>query len=285
MRGATYFYDQKHGRLTIFLHSFAYPFGDFSGELVQLKLAADGAMESIDDRGAHQPVYSIELEPELLGAIFQGDWRAAPPGPAERDPAGLRRCDPGRRGPSLLRAPRDRHRAYAQGRLDRFQCGPRGAGRIDLDPAADEEFLPDQPARLASQGQGSADGVYRRAPGIRKTRFSKTTSTISTLGSAARKAFTASGRRSEYFFSKEPRDLTIAEMATIAGMISSPNRYNPMRHRGTARIRRNEVLSSMLQDGYISQAAYDSRADRADAPARTLHRDQRRAVFCRLRQA
>jgi penicillin-binding protein 1B len=62
---------------------------------------------------------------------------------------------------------------------------------------------------------------------------------------------------SEFFFSKEPRDLTIAEMATIAGMIRSPNRYNPIRHAEVARVRRNEVLSSMLQDGYVSKAAYD----------------------------
>ncbi|MDB5107641.1 MAG: family penicillin-binding protein, partial [Candidatus Binatus sp.] len=54
--------------------------------------------------------------------------------------------------------------------------------------------------------------------------------------------------------------LTIGEMATIAGMISSPNRINPLRHPETARVRRNEVLGSMLQDGYLSKAAYDAAA-------------------------
>jgi membrane peptidoglycan carboxypeptidase len=63
---------------------------------------------------------------------------------------------------------------------------------------------------------------------------------------------------SEYYFSKEPRDLSIGEMASIAGMISSPNRLNPMRHPDLARIRRNEVLASMLQDGYISSGAYQT---------------------------
>ena len=46
-------------------------------------------------------------------------------------------------------------------------------------------------------------------------------------------------------------------MATIAGMIRSPNRFNPIRHNAAARVRRNEVLAAMLQDGYISKAAYD----------------------------
>ena len=65
---------------------------------------------------------------------------------------------------------------------------------------------------------------------------------------------------SEFYFSKEPRNLTIGEMATIAGMISSPNRLNPLHHPRLAEQRRNEVLGLMLADGYISKAAYDSAA-------------------------
>src|ERR1700730_8292101 len=37
-----YYYNQKHGKLLIFLHNFPYPFKDFAGELVGLKLAKDG---------------------------------------------------------------------------------------------------------------------------------------------------------------------------------------------------------------------------------------------------
>src|ERR1700675_2255595 len=43
-----YYYDQKHGRLLIFLHSFQYPYKDFDGELVAFKLARDGTVTSID---------------------------------------------------------------------------------------------------------------------------------------------------------------------------------------------------------------------------------------------
>ena len=41
-------------------------------------------------------------------------------------------------------------------------------------------------------------------------------------------------------------------------MISSPNRLNPLRHPDAARPRRDEVLASMLEDGYISKSAYDA---------------------------
>ncbi|HXM88820.1 MAG TPA: penicillin-binding transpeptidase domain-containing protein, partial [Candidatus Acidoferrum sp.] len=50
----------------------------------------------------------------------------------------------------------------------------------------------------------------------------------------------------------------IGEMATIAGLISSPNRLNPLHHPDAARPRRDEVLASMLEDGYIDKSAYDA---------------------------
>src|SRR5271157_3115690 len=36
-----YSFDRKSGRLDIFLHSFAYPYGNFGGELVELTLKGD----------------------------------------------------------------------------------------------------------------------------------------------------------------------------------------------------------------------------------------------------
>lgn len=75
---------------------------------------------------------------------------------------------------------------------------------------------------------------------------------------------------SEFYFSKEPRDLTIGEMATIAGMISSPNRLNPLHHPKLAEQRRNEVLGLMLADGYISKAAYDTAATEPLRPRETF---------------
>ena len=54
------------------------------------------------------------------------------------------------------------------------------------------------------------------------------------------------------FFGKELKDLTLAEGATIAGMIQSPSRYAPDRHPEKAVERRNVVLGAMARDGVIS---------------------------------
>lgn len=54
------------------------------------------------------------------------------------------------------------------------------------------------------------------------------------------------------FFGKELKDLTLAESATIAGMIQSPNRYAPDRHPDESTARRKTVLGAMARDGFIT---------------------------------
>ncbi|MBD0369438.1 MAG: PBP1A family penicillin-binding protein [Pyrinomonadaceae bacterium] len=54
------------------------------------------------------------------------------------------------------------------------------------------------------------------------------------------------------YFGKELKDLTLAESATIAGMIQSPSRYSPERHADAALARRNTVLGTMVRDGAIT---------------------------------
>src|ERR1043166_2442570 len=55
------------------------------------------------------------------------------------------------------------------------------------------------------------------------------------------------------FFGKELRDLTLAEAATLAGMIQSPGRYSPLRNPDAAQERRNVVLAAMLENGKITR--------------------------------
>jgi 1A family penicillin-binding protein len=54
------------------------------------------------------------------------------------------------------------------------------------------------------------------------------------------------------FFAKEPRDLTIAEAATIAGLIHAPNLDSPLRHPDRARARRDQILALMAENSWIS---------------------------------
>ena len=68
-----YSFDKKRGKLDLFLHSFSYPYGEFGGELVELNLKGD-AIDSMIDPVTKKPIFSIELEPELISGIFEGEW-------------------------------------------------------------------------------------------------------------------------------------------------------------------------------------------------------------------
>jgi penicillin-binding protein 1B len=56
------------------------------------------------------------------------------------------------------------------------------------------------------------------------------------------------------FFGKEIRDLTLAEAALMAGLVKAPNHYAPHSRLNEALARRNAVLDSMAERGYITRA-------------------------------
>jgi len=56
------------------------------------------------------------------------------------------------------------------------------------------------------------------------------------------------------YFSKSPDQLSIAEMATIAGLAPAPSLYAPDKNPEAAKVRRNLVLQRMQEDGVITAA-------------------------------
>ena len=62
------------------------------------------------------------------------------------------------------------------------------------------------------------------------------------------------------YFSKEPKDLTVPEAATLVGLCKNPSYYNPVRHPERGQERRNVVLAQMQKAGFLSQEDYDKYA-------------------------
>lgn len=62
---------------------------------------------------------------------------------------------------------------------------------------------------------------------------------------------------SERYFGKDVSDLTLSECAVLAAITKSPTAYNPISHPDKNAERRENVLSDMLEQGYITQAEYD----------------------------
>jgi penicillin-binding protein 1B len=60
------------------------------------------------------------------------------------------------------------------------------------------------------------------------------------------------GEASRIFFGKDVSNVSLAEAATIAGLIQQPSALNPFRNPNNSRARRNIVLTEMAQAGFIS---------------------------------
>jgi penicillin-binding protein 1A len=66
------------------------------------------------------------------------------------------------------------------------------------------------------------------------------------------------GAAAKIYYGKSVQQLTLAEMAMIAGLPKAPSKYNPVSNAERALIRRNWIIGRMLKLGYISQKAHDA---------------------------
>lgn len=65
----------------------------------------------------------------------------------------------------------------------------------------------------------------------------------------------------EHYFQKNVWELSLVEIATLAGLPQRPSDYSPVSRPEAARSRRHYVLSRMLADGHISQEEHDEARD------------------------
>lgn len=65
------------------------------------------------------------------------------------------------------------------------------------------------------------------------------------------------GAAAQVYYNKKINELTLAEIAMIAGLPKAPSKYNPVNNPKRAMIRRDWILGRMLELGYIKQAEYD----------------------------
>ena len=72
-----------------------------------------------------------------------------------------------------------------------------------------------------------------------------------------------------FYFGKSIRDVTLAEAAMLAGMFKAPTRYAPHIDMAASRARANEVLTNMVEAGYLTEGqVYGARM----SPAKIVER-------------
>ena len=61
----------------------------------------------------------------------------------------------------------------------------------------------------------------------------------------------------ETYFGKEPKDLTLAECASIVGITNNPSKYDPFISRENNKTRQETILKQMYEQGWINKEQYD----------------------------
>ena len=69
------------------------------------------------------------------------------------------------------------------------------------------------------------------------------------------------GAAAQVYYGRPVTQLTLAQLATIAGLPKAPSRFNPVANPEQAVVRRSYVLRRMLELGYIERAEYDEARD------------------------
>ncbi len=87
------------------------------------------------------------------------------------------------------------------------------------------------------------------------------------LGQKGSTAVSGIGEASFFYFDKPVSDLSIAEAATIAGLIRGPNRYSPYVDIDRCMIRRNQVIQTMYRNKWIDETQFHLSIPALVAPA------------------
>ena len=72
------------------------------------------------------------------------------------------------------------------------------------------------------------------------------------------------GAAAQVYYGKTLDELSLAEIATIAGLPKAPSRYNPLANSERAMVRRNWILGRMLSLGNIDEARYEAAINEVD---------------------
>lgn len=216
---------------------------------ISFRLGLVTGIESLDDGGV---LGSLELEPELIAGIYDRVWENRRP---------VRVTDLPKRLVDAVLAAEDRRffehhgidgRGVARALLANLRSGRVVQGGSTLTQQVIKNFFL-TPAR--TWRRKATEAVMALLLEWRYSKLEILELYLNEIYFGQRGAMGIHGVReaSRFYFGKEPRDLTLAETAMLAGLIRAPGKFAPTRDRSRARTRRDQVLVALRNDGKISE--------------------------------
>jgi len=249
-RRGDYHWAENGSQLDVALHAVPYPPNEASGHHVRLTLNHN-IVTRMDDLDTGTELFTLELEPELIGGLFAGTWE-------ERRLVTLSEVSP-----RLLQAiivVEDQHfyehpgidvSGIARALLSNLRSGHVVQGGSTLTQQLMKNFFLSDERSLRRKVREAfmALMIERR---FSKEEILENYVNEIYLGQRGAQGVHGVWEASRLYFAKDPSDLTVAECATLAGMIRAPNRISPFRNPERCKVRRDYALGLMLEHGLIS---------------------------------
>jgi penicillin-binding protein 1B len=251
-----YRYSKKEGLLEIHLHDFSYPTGPFKGFPVKLALQG-GTITKIENVDNGEELFSLEFEPELITGLYDRIWE-------ERRVVKLADVPP-----LLLKAILvvEDERFYRHRGIDvvaimraswvNLTSGGIVQGGSTLTQQLMKNFFLDDERTFKRKVKEALMALIAERKYSKEEILENYLHEIY-LGQRGAQGIFGVQEAARFYFSKELKDLSVGEMALMAGLIRAPNRYSPYRSVDAAVKRRNVVLGRMFETGMITRSQYES---------------------------
>ncbi|RMD83722.1 MAG: PBP1A family penicillin-binding protein [Candidatus Dadabacteria bacterium] len=241
--------------LDIRLHVFDYPTHREPGRYLRLWLNPQGRIVRIVDRASGAPVGDALLEPVLIAGLHGGSPEERRVMSLDEIPAPLVRAVIAVEDRRFFEHPGIDLRGLARALVADLKAGSLRQGGSTITQQLMKNFFLTNERTITRKLREAAMAL------IAERRFSKREILENYLneiyfGRDGRVAIHGVWAAARHYFGREPAELTLGQMATLAGMIRAPNAYSPHKHPERALARRNLVLRLLRDLGDIDEVTY-----------------------------
>jgi penicillin-binding protein 1B len=248
-------YLRSDGGFDIFTRSFEHPNGKFAAQ--QLRVTFSGAkIDSVVGLREARPLEQAALEPELLTSVLSEQLENRSPVTLQQVPQHLQDAVVVTEDVRFWRHPGVDPFGIIRAVFRNLAAGGVAEGASTLTQQLVKNYF------LTSERTYKRKIIEAFMAVILDARYSKREILEAYLndiylGRNRSISILGVGEASRFYFGKPVSEISIAEAATIAGMIRSPNNNSPFNNPERSMARRNTVLAAMLKEKKITQAQYE----------------------------
>jgi len=241
----------------LYLHSFEYPTHREAERLVRMELDAHGRVIRIRDAKRGGELYDVELEPIAIAGVHGASREDRREMSLDAVPVPLARAVVAVEDRRFFEHEGLDFRGLARAMAVNLRSLSVRQGGSTLTQQLMKNFFLTDDRTVTRKVREAAMAI------VAERRYSKRDileSYLNEIYMGQRNGVAVHGmwEASSLYFDKEPRELTLGQMATLAGMIRAPNYYSPHAHPDRARARRDVVLRVLFDAGDIDQHTYET---------------------------